>query len=521
MVGKWKEFEKELFRRGTLDQFQQEECARKLSREFSGMAFFPLSLSRLTPYVAVVGAHEGGRRRLLRIASRGASMAGFDGRSLAELRRGNLTLAVHDASPNLILSLAEHIPWLRPRPNPGRPSIGMGDRLGMATAAHIRAVEAGSLFPYLAQQSVRENISTGRGWCDVMADAVFGVFREGWTRGFSADADHLTDSDELAAAAKAGFVRYTLDLSSEVRDISGFDRMKLSRELVLMEKEQQGAEQWRKRYLGKAFRIASGFSMRNLVFDEKSFLRTVVRMGPAVARARQLAGTAMSLLRGRAIELELCLDEADMRTTPHEHLFVAMEMAEDDLPVAAIAPRFVGEFRKGGEYRGNTSRLARDMAFHAAVAKATSKHAVSVHSGGDKFSIYSRLGEACDGAFHIKTSGTSYVEALRAVARVDRSLFATVVATASKTFDEAKAEYRFDTDPQLLPAPEKLGAQELEEVYFSTREGRQLLHASSGAVLAGRRELGRKVRECLRENEQLHFELVGVHLKKHVELLGG
>ena len=485
------------------------------------MAFFPLSLSRLTPYVAVVAAHEGGRRRLLRITSRGAAMAGFDSQPLAETRRGNLMLAVYDASTDLILSLTEHIPWLRPRPNPGRPSIGMGDRLGMATAAHIRAVEDGALFPYLAQQSVRENCSTGRGWRDVMADAVFGVFREGWTRGFSADADHLKDSAELSNAARAGFVRYTLDLSDDIRDISGLDRMQLSRELVVMEKECPGAALWRKRYLGKAFRLASGFSTRNLVFDEKSFLKTVVRLGWAVAGALELARTAASLMRGRAFEIELSLDETAERTTPHEHLFAALEMAENDLPVTAVAPRFVGEFQKGVDYQGNTSKLARDMALHAAVARTTSKHAISVHSGSDKFSIYPRVGEACDGAFHVKTSGTSYVEALRAVARADRSLFAAVVAVAGKVFEKAREQYRLDTDPRGLPAPEKLGAGELEEAYFSTREGRQLLHVSYGAVLTGNRELGRMVRECLRDNEQLHFELVGAHLRKHAELLGG
>ncbi len=521
MTDKWKDFERELFSRGTLDLFQQEECTRTLSREFSGMALFPMSLSRLTPYVAVVGACEKGRRRLLRISSRGAAMARFESQPLAEMRRGNLTLSVNDASQDLILSLTEHVPWLRPRPNPGRPSIGMGDRLGMATAAHIRAVESSSLFPYLAQQSVRENSGTGRGWRDVMADALFGVFREGWKRGFSADADHLDDPEEMAAAADAGFVRYTLDLSKSVRDISGMDRMQLSRELVSLEREIPGAQQWRKRYLGKAFHLAAGFSTRSLVFDEKSFLKTVVRMGAAVGRALELASAVASLVRGRAFELELSLDETEERTTLHEHLFAALEMAENDLPVAAVAPRFVGEFPRGGDYRGNTSKLARDVALHAAVARATSKHVLSVHSGSEKFSIYPRLGEACDGAFHVKTSGTSYVEAMRVVARADRSLFCAVVEAAERAFDTVKRSYRFEAAPNTLPAPDKLGAHELEDAYFSTREGRQLLHASSGGILTGRRELGRKVRECLMDNEQLHFELVSSHLKKHVELLGG
>ena len=41
-------------------------------------------------------------------------------------------------------------------------TIGTGDRLGLATPGHLRAVDKFPVRPVLAQQSVRENIQTGR-----------------------------------------------------------------------------------------------------------------------------------------------------------------------------------------------------------------------------------------------------------------------------------------------------------------------------------------------------------------------
>ena len=74
-------------------------------------------------------------------------------------------------------------------------SLGLGDRLGLATPGHIRAVRGTCLGPILAQQSIREMERTNRTPDDVMDDATWGVLQEGWREGFGSDADHL-DSHE-------------------------------------------------------------------------------------------------------------------------------------------------------------------------------------------------------------------------------------------------------------------------------------------------------------------------------------
>ena len=52
-------------------------------------------------------------------------------------------------SPRNAAALRTHLPWLKPRPLGLQTSAGMGDRLGLATPGHVRAVRAagGSIAP--------------------------------------------------------------------------------------------------------------------------------------------------------------------------------------------------------------------------------------------------------------------------------------------------------------------------------------------------------------------------------------
>jgi tagaturonate epimerase len=59
-------------------------------------------------------------------------------------------------------------------------TIGCGDRLGLATPGHIRALRGYAAAPVLAQQSVRELTLTHRDFPGVVADASFLVFQEGF-----------------------------------------------------------------------------------------------------------------------------------------------------------------------------------------------------------------------------------------------------------------------------------------------------------------------------------------------------
>ena len=56
-------------------------------------------------------------------------------------------------------------------------------------------------------------------------------------------------------------------------------------------------------------------------------------------------------------------------------------------------------------------------------ARELGPYKLSLHSGSDKLSMYAAMARATRGRFHVKTAGTSYLEALRVVARHEAGLF--------------------------------------------------------------------------------------------------
>ena len=107
-----------------------------------------------------------------------------------------------------------------PRPLGTRTSAGLGDRLGLATPGHVRAVRAvggfAAIAPIFPQQSIREMTRTGRSPIEVMDDATWGIFAEGWKDGTGADADHLKTTADIDACLAVGFSLFTIDPGEHV-----------------------------------------------------------------------------------------------------------------------------------------------------------------------------------------------------------------------------------------------------------------------------------------------------------------
>ena len=95
-------------------------------------------------------------------------------------------------------------------------TIGLGDRLGLASPGHLRVIKDKNIFPVLAQQSIRELTLTGRTYEDVLAAAVWAVFQEGYKSGYGADGDHLKSREEVKMALDCGFTMITLDCSEHI-----------------------------------------------------------------------------------------------------------------------------------------------------------------------------------------------------------------------------------------------------------------------------------------------------------------
>ena len=78
-------------------------------------------------------------------------------------------------------------------------SFGFGDRTGLATPGHVAALKlAGkSVKPIFAQQSIREMTRTQRTPTQVMAEALKGMEKGGYSGQHGADADHLKVPEDV------------------------------------------------------------------------------------------------------------------------------------------------------------------------------------------------------------------------------------------------------------------------------------------------------------------------------------
>ena len=414
-------------------------------------------------------------------------------------------------------ALRRLFPWTAPSAVGKRDvTVGCGDRLGLATPGHVQAFRPHDATPMLAQQSVRENTFTGRSHADVLDDATWGVFQEGFTRGFGADGDHLKKGEQVEEVLALGYTFLTLDLSEHIDNAAAsLDADALSKALANVPAATR--RRFENRYGGKslAARAHDGKEFTFAATDEQ-----LARITLVYHRAiDQAARIYKDHLEGRGMELEVSIDEVDTPTDPVAHFILASELAEAGVEMVSMAPRFCGEFQKGIDYIGSPDEFAREFAVHAAIARKFG-HKVSVHSGSDKFAIFPFVGELTGGRFHLKTAGTSWLQAMLAVAQGAPSLYREVHAWAMENHGEALKLYHIKGKRENVPDIKSLSDEQLPSL-FGNDDCRQLLHISYGLVLNSK---GTGFREALysfwNDHEARHDECVRSHLKRHLEALG-
>ncbi len=403
-------------------------------------------------------------------------------------------------------------------------SFGFGDRLGLAGPGHVAVALANPGFaPVFAQQSIRELARTDREPEDVLHAARTAVEAGGWDRPWGADADHLKTPEDVRRTVAAGFTFFTFDPSEHVDNTA--DRMSESGLSAAVAKQADdgvyGEESVVDLYREQSYELDDRSVIR---FDEESLLRAAVKYGRAVHHCAQLSHVLGDACSGRLYEIEVSVDETDTPTSPLEHLFFALELRRRGVVIASLAPRFVGDFEKGIDYKGDHADFERHLAEHIAIARTHGPYKISVHSGSDKFGIYPIIGRVCGDLLHVKTAGTSYLEALRVVLRVNPPLFAEIARYCVDRFETDRASYHISTSPEdiaRLPAPADRGA---EAAYLGSDAGRQLLHVTFGSVLTrGNTAQGRPFKEAILEalesHADLHKDVLTQHLGRHLEQL--
>ncbi|MEX2212812.1 MAG: tagaturonate epimerase family protein [Phycisphaeraceae bacterium] len=413
------------------------------------------------------------------------------------------------------------------------PSFGFGDRTGLATPGHVAAMKrAGSgIDPMYPQQSIREMARTNRQPREVMDDALRAMVASGWTVRTGADADHLKTPEDVDRTAAVGFTFFTIDPSGYVdRHADNYH------EAAVRAKFEQVRAQiaWVDLYKGKSIKLTTGTTIN---LDEQSVLRCAVKYGIAINQAivlaayiRHVAETASG--GKRDYEIELSVDETDQPTTAAEHYIIADQCLRHGMKLVSLAPRFIGDFEKGVDFKGDIAAFEKSLADHAAIAALLGPYKLSLHSGSDKLSMYTPFARATKGMFHVKTAGTSYLEAIRVVARHDEKLFREVVRFSRERYDTDKATYHVSaTLASAPPADQVKSAVELEQHYLQrwcdipadkiigfTAPGRQILHCTFGSVLTNK-DLGPKVRAVLEAHPDTYKEVLADHFAKHLEAL--
>lgn len=413
------------------------------------------------------------------------------------------------------VALRARLPWLQPRPLGLATSAGCGDRLGLATPGHIRAARRiGGIALILAQQSIREMTRTGRLPDEVMDDATWGIFQEGWREGVGADADHLKTLADIDQCAAAGFTFFTIDPSAYVDPAADTDNeatLRAKYTALPWSELATTARDLRTAYAGKRVEVAD----RVFALDEATLLRAAVKYGSAVAHVAAMHWRLASLHSAGGFELEVSVDETETPTSHAEHLFIARELRRLGVRWVSLAPRYVGSFEKGVDYVGDLAEFAADFAGHAAIARALGPYKLSLHTGSDKFSIYAIAACLTERLLHLKTAGTSYLEALRAAASFDPSLFREILALTHERFETDKVSYHISGVLAKVPRPESLTDEQLPEL-LEQFDARQALHVTFGSVLSDR-SLKERLFAGLISHEEAYYAALERHFIRHLE----
>jgi hypothetical protein len=440
--------------------------------------------------------------------------SGLKGRHVASLDGQDVTVGpTGEANARAV---RQALPWTASRRLGLATSVGLGDRLGVATPGQLRAVCGSGLAPVLAQQSIREMTRTHRTPQEVIDAATWGAFQEGWREGLGSDADHLQDIADLDATVRAGFRMFTIDPGKHVAsDTAAMDAARLEERVAGLDVEalKATAADLCRMYADKEFRLDGGETVRLSRLD---LLRTLVKYGNAVAHTVRMYGR-LAELAGEDFELEVSVDETDSPTSPAEHYFIAAELKRLGVRWVSLAPRFVGRFEKGVDYQGDLEAFRLGLRQHVAVMRTMGPYKLSIHSGSDKFSLYPILAEATQGLVHLKTAGTSYLVALQTVAAVEPELFREILEFARSCYDRDKASYHVSAEISRIPAGAALAEGQLAGL-LEMHDARQVLHVTFGSVLTadGGRRFRPRILQALAAHEELHCAMLQEHIRRHL-----
>jgi len=403
-------------------------------------------------------------------------------------------------------------------------SVGTGDRFAHQAKAQlhacIMALEAGVEVVPVWNKSNREHTIIGSEPATTRAAADAAVKALDWKLPYFCDADHITLQTVGRYLEACDF--YTLD----VADFIGQPALEVDID----------------RFVGKHKELLGHIQLEG-VSESFEITTEIIRQTArkyltAVKKAGEIYRTIVAAKGEGKFIPEVSMDETDSAQSPVELLIILAAIADEDIPVQTIAPKFSGRFNKGVDYVGDVAQFEREFALDVAVIAYAVKHfglpgnlKLSVHSGSDKFSIYPVIHATIkrfDAGVHLKTAGTTWVEELIGLAEAGGDglkLAKEIYAEALAHREELCAPYAtvIDIDTAKLPTSAEVNGWSSEQYASALRHVRgdtqynpnlrQLLHV--GFKVAAK--MGQRYLSLLEANEAVIAKNVTENLyERHI-----
>lgn len=338
-------------------------------------------------------------------------------------------------------------------------SMGCGDRFGMQgkaqLSAFLEAEKYGCEVSPVWNKSFREHSIIGTEPGDVRSEADSAVQALGWTSDYYVDADHIGLKNVDGFIDASDF--FTLDVAESIgapageADVGAFVRKheSLCGSIDLPD------------YDGEVVVV----SPDRLADIARTYIAAIKEAGRIYRR--------IAARKSGAFVVEVSMDEAETPQTPEELLFILAGLADENIPVQTIAPKFCGRFNKGVEYVGDPSAFEAEFDADAAVTQLAMRQfglpetlKLSVHSGSDKFGIYSGMRRVLKKrglGLHLKTAGTTWLEEVAGLAAHGGrglDIARRIYSEAYGRLDELCGPYAtvIDIDPTKLASPDVVNA---------------------------------------------------------------
>jgi len=389
-------------------------------------------------------------------------------------------------------------------------SIGIGDRFSHQAKAQLQAVikasQGGKSITPVWNKSYREHQIIGSIPQTTRIEADRAVHELGWEKAYYTDADHINLNNVDSFLDSSDF--FTIDVAdyigqkAEKKDVELFVKSNLNLKGKL---HLPGLD------------TVMEISEEQIVSIAEKYLYAVQQAGNIYRYIAEKKGDNKFIA-------EVSMDETETPQSPLELLLILSALSAEKIPVQTIAPKFSGRFNKGVDYVGDVNQFKNEFEQDLSVIRLAIQNfelpenlKLSVHSGSDKFSIYSIMGKLIsqhDCGLHLKTAGTTWLEELIGLAEAGGSgleMSKLIYNRSLDHFDELCAPYAtvIDIEKSLLPDKETVKEWTRTDYTSALRHDlsndnynlhfRQLLHV--GYKVAA--QLGAEFTDELKKNEQV------------------